>query len=72
MLLDTYVLQYHRSKFSNGQKTSNCPLCEEGIENLEHFLVLCSALTSIRDIFITKLYTVVVPKIETAAWSDMC
>ena len=73
MLLDTYILQYHRSKFSNGQKTSICPLCEEGTENLEHFLVVCSALTSIRDIFISKLYTVVVPhNIGTAAWTDIC
>ncbi|CAG2202476.1 unnamed protein product [Mytilus edulis] len=72
MLLDTYILQYHRSKFSNGQKTSICPLCEEGTEHLEHFLVVCSALTSIRDIFISKLYTVVVPKIGTVAWTDIC
>lgn len=35
------------------------------------FPSLISALTSIRNIFITKLYTVV-PKIGTAAWSDKC
>ncbi|CAC5408654.1 unnamed protein product [Mytilus coruscus] len=51
MLLDTYILQYHRSKFSNGQNLSDCPLCGKGIEDLEQFLVVCSALSNITATF---------------------
>ena len=45
----TYILQIHRAKYSNGTAVSLlCTLCHKADENLQHFVLSCDALQTIR------------------------
>lgn len=44
----TYILQTNRASFNQNTVTSQCLMCNDGDETLQHFLLDCTALTSIR------------------------
>ena len=44
----TYILQVNRVAFNQQDVDPTCVLCKSGNEDLEHFLLLCSALDNVR------------------------
>ena len=49
LITGTYILQNSRAKWDKQGKTSSlCPLCKIGSENIEHFVIKCSALNNTR------------------------
>ena len=51
----TYRLQSDKHKFSNGQQSPTCRLCQEDQEDTKHFLLKCKQLTAKRDPYIRKI-----------------
>ena len=58
LLLGTYILQSNRHKFNNYEVIPDCPLCNRGEEDREHFIVICSKLMDVRQKFIIALKTI--------------
>ena len=53
----TYILQTHRAKYSNGTAVSTlCTVCHKA-ENLQHFVLSCDALQTIRAPLLHKIIT---------------
>jgi hypothetical protein len=53
----TYILQTHRAKYSNGTAVSTlCTVCHKA-ENLQHFVLSCDALKTIRAPLLHKIIT---------------
>ena len=48
LLTNTYVLQSKKMKFCDSEKSALCKLCNEHIEDQEHFLLKCEILDSVR------------------------
>ena len=52
----TYILQTHRAKYSNGTAVSPlCTLCHKADKNLQHFVLSCDALQTIRALLLHKI-----------------
>ena len=49
LLTNTYVLQSKKMKFCDSEKSALCKLCNEHIEDQEHFLLKCEILDSVLD-----------------------
>ena len=54
LLTGTYR-QKNRVKFRNGAATDLCLLCSAGSKDRDHFIVECSALSSVRQSYISLL-----------------
>ena len=48
LVTGTYILQVNRSSFNQNRIDPTCLLCGNGDENMEHFILECSALSDIR------------------------
>ena len=48
-LCGSYVLQANRHKFNKSEVDPTCVLCKRSKEILEHFLLTCSSLSTVRD-----------------------
>ncbi|MEW8547744.1 MAG: reverse transcriptase family protein, partial [Candidatus Thiodiazotropha sp.] len=48
LLTDTYILQSKKVKYYESEKSSLCKLCNESIEDQEHFLLKCEILDPVR------------------------
>ena len=48
-LCGSYVLQANRHKFNKSEVDPTCVLCKRSEENIEHFLLTCSSLSTVRD-----------------------
>jgi len=55
MVAGSYILQSNRARYNNNEVDPTCPLCEDGVEDLPHFITTCTALREIRDILLTRL-----------------
>ena len=54
----TYILQTHRAKYSKGTAVSPlCTLCHKNDENLQHFVLSCDVLQTIRAPLLHKIIT---------------
>lgn len=53
MLVGRYYLQIDRAKFNGGPAT--CPLCSEDDENLEHLIMHCCKLQTVRQKYIPRI-----------------
>ena len=49
LITGTYTLQENAAKYNNNQISSDCLLCKEDTETLEHFILSCKALKNIRN-----------------------
>ena len=58
LLTGIYYLQKKRVKFKNGAATDLCLLCSAGSEDRVHFIAECSALSSVRQNYISVLETI--------------
>jgi len=58
LVTDTYILQYNRQRFNQTQNAT-CLLCTKDIENREHFLLLCDALTEARILYLGQLLNLI-------------
>jgi hypothetical protein len=41
LVTDTYMLQYHQDKFSHKENAGFCQICNDGVEDIEHFIIIC-------------------------------
>ena len=48
-LCGSYVLQANRHKFDKSEVDPACVLCKRSEESIEHFLLTCSSLSTVRD-----------------------
>ena len=48
LVTDTYILQTKRVRFSNTEQGAQCLLCEEADATVQHFILKCRVLESIR------------------------
>lgn len=55
LLTGTYILQSNRHKFNQHEVKPDCPLCNNGCEDLEHFIVICEKLAPIRAKFMASI-----------------
>jgi hypothetical protein len=52
----TYILKTHSAKYSNGTAVNPlCTLCHENEENLQHFVLSCDVLQTIRAPLLHKI-----------------
>ena len=52
----TYILKTHSAKYSNGTAVNPlCTLCHENDENLQHFVLSCDVLQTIRAPLLHKI-----------------
>ena len=58
LLTGTHYLQKNRVKFKNGAATDLCLLCSAGSEDRVHFIAECTALSSVRQSYISVLETI--------------
>ena len=50
-----YILQSNKAKFDQYEVSSDCPLCGNSSENIQHFLPRCEKLQTVRNPYIKKL-----------------
>ena len=48
LVTDTYMLQYHQDKFSHKENAGFCQICNDGVEDIEHFILKCKPLDEVR------------------------
>ena len=48
LVTDTYMLQYHQDKFSHKENAGFCKICNDGVEDIEHFILKCKPLDEVR------------------------
>ncbi|KAK3108656.1 hypothetical protein FSP39_012687 [Pinctada imbricata] len=51
----TYILQANRAAFNQQDVDPTCVLCKSGCEDLEHFLLLCTALDTVRNEYLNDI-----------------
>ena len=68
LLTDTYVLQKHIHKFSRSENDDLCNLCLLETEDREHFLLNCSALFEVREIWLKKIKEYIIQKAGSKTW----
>ncbi len=49
MLVSRYLLQSDYDKFSNGQTSGLCTLCQNAEEDMSYFMLTCPALSLVRN-----------------------
>lgn len=64
LLLGTYILQTNRHKFNKHEVSPDCPLCDSGDEDREHFIVICPKLMEVRQQFIMALKNILYTSIH--------
>ena len=64
LLLGTYILQSNRHKLNKYEVRPDCPLCNSGEEDREHFIVICSKLMDVRQKFIIALKNILYSSIR--------
>jgi hypothetical protein len=42
------MLQYHQDKFSHKENAGFCQICNDGVEDIEHFILKCKPLDEVR------------------------
>jgi hypothetical protein len=42
------MLQYHQDKFSHKENAGFCQICNDGVEDIEHFTLKCKPLDEVR------------------------
>jgi hypothetical protein len=47
LVTDTYMLQYHQDKFSHKENAGFCKICNDGVEDIEHFILKCKPLDEV-------------------------
>ena len=55
LLTGTYILQANRARFNQHEVNPTCPLCGEGSEDREHFLLNCARLEGIRKPYVQSI-----------------
>lgn len=55
LLSGVYPLQINRSRFNKTEVSAICPLCNKGIEDVEHFVLTCEFLDDVREPFLRDL-----------------
>ena len=63
LMCGSLVLQTNRQKFNNSQVDPTCLLCQRDHETLEHYILGCSALDSIRLVYL--YYNISAPHMKT-------
>jgi pyruvate-formate lyase len=56
LVTDTYMLQYHQDKFSHKENAGFCQICNDGVEDIEHFILKCKPLDEVRQNKYAKVY----------------
>ena len=54
LVTGSYTLQADHARFNQNDRPTTCMLCQNGVEDLDHFLLLCPAL-KVRDQFLEKI-----------------
>ena len=70
ILTRTYILQSTKAKFNNQQVDPKCSLCHLESEDLSHFLLRCTALSTVRELHIKSLRDLVIEKVGHPLWLD--
>jgi hypothetical protein len=70
LVTGSYTLQCHRAIYSRpGNKVAaTCQLCQNGVENREHFLTTCAALSDVRSPYINNLREIVLEATGIEEW----
>ena len=55
MATGVYILQENRTAFNQNQIDPVCLLCRKDIETLQHFIVHCEVLSSVRDPIMNRI-----------------
>ena len=58
LLTGTYILQSNRSTFNQNELSPLCLLCREDDETIEHFLLHCPVLDSVRRVLLNDLVNI--------------
>jgi endonuclease/exonuclease/phosphatase family metal-dependent hydrolase len=70
LLTGTYMLQSNKAKFNQYQIDETCPLCDDGMEDRKHFIVVCRCLQLTRDPYMSSLGEVMA-KVDMASWQNI-
>ncbi len=68
LITNVYVFQANRSRFNKYAVDPTCPLCGSEPETLQHFLVSCVALSSVRDRWMRQISEYVTEMIDNRSW----
>lgn len=71
LLTGTYILQSLKYKYSKGSDSNICKCCNVAIEDLEHFLLFCSALYEQRKPLFAEIKSFVISKIGPSTWENL-
>ena len=71
ILTGTYTLQANKAKFNQFEVDGTCRLCDNGVENREHFLTTCTALDAQRAPYIDQLKRVITDDHGDLVWSNL-
>ena len=66
----TYILQSNKARFNQFQVSKLCPLCNRDDETVEHFLLRCDELQSVREPFVRQVVLLLESTMDTTtrAW----
>ena len=67
----TYRLQTDKHRFTKGQQTPTCKLCQEEQEDTKHFLLKCKQLAPKREPYLRKLKYVMQTQLDTSVISTI-
>ena len=67
----TYRLQTDKHRFTKGQQTPTCKLCQEEQEDTKHFLLKCKQLAPKREPYLRKLKDIMQTQLDTSAISTI-
>ena len=59
LVTNTYRLQSVRAKFNQHAVKSTCVICNEGDEDIEHFILRCKSLNTTRIVYLKKLQSLI-------------
>ena len=59
MITGVYILQSQKARFNQFKVDATCPLCNEGDEDMEHFVLRCSSTKDIRLTYLGQLDTLI-------------
>lgn len=71
ILTGTYTLQSNRAKFNQFNVDGTCKLCNQEVEDREHFLAVCTALSTQRAPYIRQLEEIIVSDHGEDTWSHL-
>ena len=70
LLTDTYLLQSHVAKFKKVDDDI-CKLCKSEAEDRGHFLIQCTALVEVREIWLTKIKDLITNQNGNEVWEEI-